>query len=369
MSKKITQEEFENKAKEKNKYIKVLGNYVNSREKVDCQCLLCGEIFQIAPDNIYAGKKHSKCAIKLSAKSRTKTHGQFIKEMKNIQPNIIIVDEYNGAFNVLKCYCNIHNEYFMGAPTHLLEGKCGCEKCKSEKIRKKLIKSNEDFIKEAKIKNSNIEIIGSYNSSNSPVEVRCLKCGFIWSPIAGSILSGFGCPKCVGRHKTTEEFKKEMEKINPNIEIIGEYAGSKIKTECKCKVCSNVWLAKPSNLRYTGCPVCCESHGERRIRKYLSDYKINFIPQKTYNELLGVGGRNLSYDFYLPDYNILIEYQGEFHDGTAYQQSEEEYKIQQEHDKRKHEYAELHNIKLLEIWYWNFDNIEEILEREIHINI
>jgi hypothetical protein len=48
--------------------------------------------------------------------------------------------------------------------------------------------------------------------------------------------------------------------------------------------------------------------------------------------------------------------------------SDEEFEYQQEHDKRKREYAEKHNIKLLEIWYWDFDNIETILKKELNIN-
>ena len=47
---------------------------------------------------------------------------------------------------------------------------------------------------------------------------------------------------------------------------------------------------------------------------------------------------------------------------------EEQFKIQQEHDKRKKEYAKLHNIKLLEIWYYDFDNITEILNKELGLS-
>lgn len=39
--------------------------------------------------------------------------------------------------------------------------------------------------------------------------------------------------------RTTEQFKKEMRTINPNIEILGEYTGSHVKTLCKCKVCEH----------------------------------------------------------------------------------------------------------------------------------
>ena len=36
--------------------------------------------------------------------------------------------------------------------------------------------------------------------------------------------------------------------------------------------------------------------------------------------------------------------------------------------KEKREYAKNHNIKLLEIWYWDYDNIEEILNKELDLH-
>ena len=74
----------------------------------------------------------------------------------------------------------------------------------------------------------------------------------------------------------------------------------------------------------------------------------------------------MSYDFYIPSYNLFIEYQGEYHDGTVSIQTEINFLRQQEHDKRKRNYAKLHNIQLLEIWYWDFDNIYEILNNTLH---
>ena len=74
----------------------------------------------------------------------------------------------------------------------------------------------------------------------------------------------------------------------------------------------------------------------------------------------------LSYDFFLPNHNILIEYQGEFHDGNNAIQTKSGLKRQQEHDRRKRESAKENGIKLLEIWYWDFDNIDEILKKELN---
>ena len=111
------------------------------------------------------------------------------------------------------------------------------------------------------------------------------------------------------------------------------------------------------------CPYCERpTRGEQRIIDYLDCFMKNqYIYQQYYDGLVGINGGQLSYDFYLPTYNLLIEYQGELHDGTADKQTSEEFEIQKEHDKRKREYAKAHNIDLLEIWYWDFDNIENIL--------
>ena len=117
------------------------------------------------------------------------------------------------------------------------------------------------------------------------------------------------------------------------------------------------------------CPKCKESKGEKEIRKYLNNNKINFIAQKKFPNLYGIKNGYLSYDFYLPEQNLLIEYQGQYHDGTGINQTQERFEYQQEHDQRKREYAEQNGIRLLEIWYWDYDNVESILAEALNIDI
>ena len=122
------------------------------------------------------------------------------------------------------------------------------------------------------------------------------------------------------------------------------------------------------------CPTCKESHGERKIREYLIKNNIEFIPQKEFSKLLGTGNQPLTYDFYIPSKNLLIEFQGEQHyrpvdfNGKGMEQAEENFIIQQEHDRRKREYAQQNNIDLLEISYIKEDKIEEILDEIFNKN-
>ena len=140
-----------------------------------------------------------------------------------------------------------------------------------------------------------------------------------------------------------------------------------------CEDCGEEFEAKLDNIIRVGrsmkCRNCTSSKGEQRIKEWLIDNNIKFKQQKTFKYLVGIGNGLLSYDFYLPQYNLLIEYQGEQHEKfiKGLHKSEEAFIIQKEHDRRKREYAKDNNIKLLEIWYYDYENIEKILDNSVKI--
>ena len=116
------------------------------------------------------------------------------------------------------------------------------------------------------------------------------------------------------------------------------------------------------------CRECNSSQLEIKTKNVLEKYNVKYEIQVKYDDLLGLGKRNLSYDFYLSDYNLLIECQGIQHEKWQKTwMSKEDFKKQFEHDKRKRNYAKEHNINLLEIWYYDIDNIEEILIKELNL--
>lgn len=365
MSKIITHDEFVQMVEKNNKYVKIIGTYNGMRNKVYCQCMICGDKYMATAYDVKIGKKHNKCAAKISGENRLKENDTFVKELQNSLPHITLLESYIGSHKKVLCRCNVHNELFKSTPTKLLAGKSGCKKCKSELISTKLKKSHTDFISKLNLITDQIEVIGKYNTSKDTIEVKCKKCGFTWYPTAGSLLAGNGCPHCVGRYKTTEEFRNEIASINDSIDIVGEYINSHTKIKCRCRICGNEWFSIPGNLKYSGCPECNMSHGERSIKHFLDSHSISYVSQKKFPGLIGVNGGDLSYDFYIVESNTLIEYQGEFHDGTAYQQTLEEYEIQKEHDRRKRNYAQKNGYQLIEIWYHDYDIIDEILEMKL----
>lgn len=138
---------------------------------------------------------------------------------------------------------------------------------------------------------------------------------------------------------------------------------SERKYKFVCHECNYTWNAMLSNIsKGKWCPKCASSKGEKRIKVWLDMNNIKYINDQPYfKDLLSDKGNQLRPDFILPDYRIWIEYDGEFHYRKMY--DEDEYKTLKIHDKRKDEYAKKHGWKLIRIPYWEFDNIENILEK------
>ena len=216
------------------------------------------------------------------------------------------------------------------------------------------------------------------NSHKNEIWWQCSKNPkHMWQATIKSRNEGNGCPYCRGLYasedynllicnpKLCEEWDYERNNKRPEEHT----PNSGQKAYWKCQECNHKWMAAICDRNIgKGCSKCSESYGEKSITNYLKSYNIYFESQKEFEGLIGLGNGNLSYDSFLPDYNLLIEYQGQFHDGSSGEYSKKNLIKQQEHDKRKKDYAKLNGYNFLEIWYWDFDNIESILQKELNIN-
>ena len=110
-----------------------------------------------------------------------------------------------------------------------------------------------------------------------------------------------------------------------------------------------------------GCKLCNESKGEIIIKKYLDNHNIEYVREKSFNEC-----KNkfyLPFDFYLPNQNLLIEYDGLQHSKPIkFWGGENAYKKRQNNDEIKNNFAKNNNIGLLRIKYDQINNIEQILK-------
>jgi len=80
--------------------------------------------------------------------------------------------------------------------------------------------------------------------------------------------------------------------------------------------------------------------------------------------------RKLSFDFYLSDYNMCIEFDGEQHfKPVAYFGGDKRHEIQMKRDKIKNEYCKNNNINLIRIPYTKIKNITQILDNVFQNNL
>lgn len=93
------------------------------------------------------------------------------------------------------------------------------------------------------------------------------------------------------------------------------------------------------------------SKGENKINQILSELQINFIAQYSFSDCVNpLTSRKLKFDFYLPDYNCCIEYDGKqhYHKEGTYAELEGFDKIKYR-DQIKNDYCVERGIKLIRI--------------------
>ena len=295
----------------------------------------------------------------------------FKKEIKNKFGDKISFEKCNYINKSQKCIliCKKHNLEIISYPCDFLRSNyCCCKECKKEASQEK---GKQLFLQKAK------EIHGNkYDYSLVDYKDRLTKVKII-CPIHGTFEQlpsnhihttlKQGCPKC-GHSKasksrliTTEEFIKKSKEINGDKY---DYSKTKLlnmktKVEIICPEHGSFFQNPDNHLRKKyGCPLCSESHGERKISKWLSDNGFTFEREKTYLDDYGPKGWPLPYDFYIPEKNILIEYQGEQHfkliryGGIDIEIAKNNLKKQRHYDWLKRKYAKDKKIPIVYLNYW-----------------
>ena len=158
-------------------------------------------------------------------------------------------------------------------------------------MRKK--KTHDEYVEELAIKNPNIEVVGQYINAKTPILHHCLIHDVFWNVEPDDVLRGRGCKQCgkekynKARSKSHEQYVHEVETINPNIVVIGQYMGNKISIKHYCKIHNVLWDASPDCiLSGRGCSEC---------RKEKISYKKSIANQKKQRKTDGTFQQDILY--------------------------------------------------------------------------
>lgn len=135
------------------------------------------------------------------------------------------------------------------------------------------------------------------------------------------VLSGCGCKMCwnerrhLSQRKSHEEFLKE---IGDSCSVLEKYKGAREKIKFKCKK-GRVFDMRPNDILYAkhGCPLCAtrvNSKGVQSITSVLENMKLMYFKEQSFSDCRNPRTNYLlPFDFFIPELNLIIEYDGEFH--------------------------------------------------------
>tara|TARA_Y100000310_G_C20704363_1_gene833743 strand:+ start:33910 stop:34641 length:732 start_codon:yes stop_codon:yes gene_type:complete len=210
---------------------------------------------------------------------------------------------YKNSKSLVTIICPIHGKFQLCADYHIGNRKRGCQECSKDKLNELFLSKRKDvkwFIEKSNTIHNNSYQYDDYVNYRTKVTIYCLKCLKYFKQSPKSHLAGYGCPNC------------KMSK------------------------------------------------GENRIERYLINNNIDYLKQHKFD---GCVYKNpLFFDFFLPDINTCIEYDGKQHFIPVEKfGGQKEFEKCQIRDGHKNMYCDENDITLIRISYLNFKKIEKIL--------
>ena len=240
---------------------------------------------------------------------------EFIERAKLIHGDKYDYSKVNYVNNKTKIsiICPIHGEFEQTPNCHL--DNQGCPNCGNESFRLKKMLTIQEFVNQAKLihgsKYDYSNVI--YKGYDDEVKIICPTHGeFEQTP--HSHLNGSGCQRCGNvKPKSLDEIIQLSKSFHGDKYDYSKtkYINAKTKIKIICPEHGEFEQLHNHHILGQGCPICKESKGEKIIRLFLKTKGIKFIKQKRFKECKDI--RPLPFDFYLPEHNICIEYDGEQH--------------------------------------------------------
>ena len=372
--KKTSQEIFIEKAKAQ--YPDYDYSKVEYKDRDTSVTLICPKhgVFAIRPRTLLSKEKGKQphgcwecCGMKKPALNNSETFKEDVLALYG-DKYVFHCEDYKCKTSQIRVECKLHGEHKISADA-ILHGSA-CIYCNGRLYPK-------DWIKNAKAVHGDKYV---YDVSKPPqvksdrIRYKCPIHGWQETRYDCHVEQKCGCPACAGYSNilSTEQrkanwVKRCKKKYNERFDYSQfVYVNNDTKGLVICKEHHYSYMITPwGHLRGAGgCPFCTGSEGEVHIRTWLENHHINFVPQYPIpNENLFCKRQSLRVDFYLPDFRMFIEMNGEQHYKyiACFHQDSWTFEDQQIRDESLRQYSKRHNVRLLEIKYDEIKKIPKIL--------
>lgn len=355
-------------------YTEFASSFLNVKEKIPVICPEHGKFFVNIHNHINLGSGCPECN-----PTKPKTLDYYIGKFKEVHGekydySQINREEYKGASTLVKILCPLHGPFMQKINEHLHHN---CQKCGIEKLSRNI--PIDYWIKRADTIHNNAYDYSkthlTYKSGSSKVEIICPNHGPWWQTfyLHTHPKAAYGCKYC-GYDSTSKIHAMEWSEC---LRRFKEKHGDKYSyvEESYVNFATPMTIICPKHKEFQQipyyhaqceCPKCASSWTEKKIIKWLDDHNIPYKTQKTYPGLYGEKKRRLRFDFYFPELNLLLEFDGIHHfRPLKHQNGQESFEKTQKYDKMKDNYCLDHGIHLIRVPYWEAKNLEEILTREL----
>ncbi len=329
-----------------------------------------GYIVKVTANSIYKGQSNPVFSNKNPYTIYNIKRFLFLNNINTI----LLSTKYINNQTDLDWYCEC-GKLFKVPWNRFLQGQQNCKKCARRKLFLIPIKKiRKDF------ENRGYQLITNEPKlKKESVKYKCLK--HIDKGVQSITLKKFydrhqGCRYC-GIEKNMESHiisKSECKEITEakGMNYINSYikdGRTLIEFTCNKHIDKGIqyyFIHQMRNTRY-GCKYCnmAKYTNEEKIDSLLTSWKIHFERQRSFKDCRDKNA--LPFDFYIPEYNMLIEYQGEQHykkikrGNMSDEEVAENLKLIQYHDKIKRDYCKVNNINYIEIPYWENKDIENYI--------
>jgi len=338
--------------------------YINHRLRVKFKCSKCNQVFSLVYFG-YQRRKHCRC------EKRHKITYDFIKKYVEDQEETLMSKTSLNSRQKIKIKCkkcnNIYELKWSGYYRGVRCGDCSKYKKKTYEDVKELIESGGDIL-----------LSKTYKNCISKLDIECGGCGNRYPTTYSRYRKGNRCRKCaIQKNTIRQSYSQEFVStyiVKYGDKLLDKYVNGSTKIKIKCGSCNKVFKMCFSSYKNIGCRCLCKSmsKGERAVDHYLTNNNITYETQKTFN---GCKNRiSLRFDFYLKDYDVLIEFDGIAHFKEVGLFGGKKYlKEKRKNDIIKNIFCIKNNKKLLRIPYQDIKQIDDILdkylENENHIVI
>ncbi|MFW6029882.1 MAG: hypothetical protein ACOCRO_06465 [Halanaerobiales bacterium] len=353
-----------------------LEKYKGFHEKIVCKHNICSHTWEITPaDFLSGGKRCPKCQGVYQ-----RNHDEFVEDVKKsmgeeyrVLSEFTITDDYI-LVKHLPC-----NTTYSARADHLLDGSSGCSTCMGDIVREKLAIGIDELKKRVdELTSGEYSVLSdTYKNNKTPVKFKhnLKTCEYVFEMAPSHFINqGCRCIECAkeiraSKRRHSYSFVQQSFK-DRGLQLLAKHYKNEnqlLKYKCSCGNIAEMCFDALLHGGQSNCAKCSSSRGESRLIQVLEDRKVEYKHQLYIDDCKNVNPLPFDIAIFKEDELIcLIEYDGIQHfESQEHWGGKNQLQYVKKNDKIKDKYCKNNNIPLLRVPYWDFSNIDDIIQNEI----